>query len=139
MDSIRPAIEELERAFKELAPLFKREMSLPVITIQSRGRKNALGWFAKDRWSNTKGKLPEINICAEHLAQSREDIAGVLIHEMVHYADALDGIHDCTVRQYHNENFKKRCDQVGLICQKCMAGDGRRPLCLLNYGRKSPW
>jgi hypothetical protein len=123
MESIRPAIEEVERAFRELTPLFKRDMPLPVITIQSRGRRSALGWFARDRWSNTKGKLPEINICAEHLAQAPEDIAGVLIHEMCHYADALDGVRDCTVRRYHNENFKKRCDQIGLVCEK-MRGRG---------------
>ncbi len=67
--------------------------------------------------------MPEINICAEHLARSPEDIAEVLIHEMCHYADALDGISDCTVRQYHNEKFKKRCDDVGLVCQK-MRGRG---------------
>lgn len=121
MNTIRPAIEELERAFKELSPVFKREMPLPVITIQSKGRKNALGWFVKDKWSNTVGKLPEINICAEHLARSPEDIAEVLLHEMVHYADALDGIPDCTVRQYHNLNFKNLCDEVGLICRKTPA------------------
>lgn len=123
MNTIRPAIEELERAFKELAPVFKRDMPLPVITIQSKGRKNALGWFARDKWSNTTGRLPEINICAEHLARSPEDIAEVLLHEMVHYADALDGIEDCTVRQYHNLNFKNRCDEVGLVCRK-MPGRG---------------
>src|ERR1041384_3014123 len=100
MNTIRPAIEELERAFKELAPVFKRDMPLPVITIQSKGRKNALGWFVQEKWSNTKGKLPEINICAEHLARSPEEIAEVLLHEMGHYANALDGIPDCTVRQY---------------------------------------
>jgi hypothetical protein len=99
-------------------------MPLPVITIQSQGRKkNALGWFAKDKWSNTNGKLPEINICAEHLSRSPEDIAEVLIHEMCHYADALDGVPDCTVRQYHNQNFKNRCDEIGLICKK-MRGRG---------------
>jgi hypothetical protein len=46
-----------------------------------------------------------------------------LLHEMVHYADALDGIPDCTVRQYHNQNFKKRCDEIGLVCRK-MPGRG---------------
>jgi hypothetical protein len=58
MNTIRPAIEELERAFRELVPVFNREMPLPVITIQSKGRKNALGWFVRDKWSNTVGKLP---------------------------------------------------------------------------------
>lgn len=123
MNSIKPAIEELERAFLELSPIFHRKMPLPVITIQSKGRKNALGWFAKDKWANSVGKLPEINICAEHLARSPEEIAEVLLHEMCHYADALDGIQDCTVRQYHNLHFMKRCDEVGLICRK-MSGRG---------------
>ena len=121
MNTIRPAIEELERAFRELSPVFKREMPLPVITIQSKGRKNALGWFAQGQMVEHNGKLPEINICAEHLARSPEDIAEVLLHEMVHYADALDGIPDCTVRQYHNLNFKNRCDEIGLVCRKTHA------------------
>ncbi len=47
MNSIRPAIEELERAFRELAPVFGREMPLPVITIQSQGRKAPLVGFQR--------------------------------------------------------------------------------------------
>jgi hypothetical protein len=124
LNSIRPAIEELERAFHRFAPLFGREMPLPVITVQYRGRKNALGWFSDHRWGNgPDGDLPEINLCAESLARSVSDIAGTLLHEMVHYANALDGISDCTVRQYHNRWFRQRCDEIGLVCER-MAGRG---------------
>ena len=66
---ICPALEELGRAFDGLAFPFKREMPMPVITIQTRGRrKRALGWFSDQKWKNGKPQgLPEINICAERL------------------------------------------------------------------------
>ena len=119
MNSIRPALEELERMYKEFAPLFGREMPLPVITIQSKGRKNALGWHWQDKWQNSEpGKLSEINLCAEHLGRPTEQIAETMLHEMVHHANNLDGISDCTIRQYHNRQFKDRCGDIGLICEK---------------------
>lgn len=119
MNSIRPAIEELERMYKAFASLFGREMPLPVITIQSKGRKNALGWHWKDKWQNAEpGKLTEINLCAEHLGRPAEEIAETMLHEMVHHANNLDGVSDCTIRQYHNQHFKNRCDEIGLICEK---------------------
>ncbi len=119
MTSIRPAIEELERGFVAFAPLFGRPMPQPVITVQSKGRKRMAGWFGPERWQNGQpGFVPEINICAEHLARPVEDIAEVLVHEMCHYADALDGIRDCSHNQYHNKHFKVRCESVGLICER---------------------
>jgi hypothetical protein len=124
--SLRPALAELERAFLAFAPLFGRELPLPVVTIQHRGRRAALGWFAGDRWQEaTAGdrRLPEINICAESLARDTDDIAHTLIHEMVHYVNALDGIRDCSKNQYHNKHFRDRCHSVGLNSEK-MGGRG---------------
>lgn len=119
--SIRPAIVELERAFTELRSLFKREMPLPTITIQSRGRKSALGWFAPNRWQDGEPTptIDEINICAESLAEHIEEIADTLIHEMVHYANKLDGIKDCSAGgQYHNKRFRDAAIAVGLLVEK---------------------
>lgn len=119
MNSIQPAVTELERAFVAFAPLFHREMALPVITIQSKGRKQATGWFVGQKWGNSDPvRLPEINLSAEHLARPPQDIAETLIHEMVHYANHLDGIGDCTIRQYHNLNFKNRAEEVGLVVER---------------------
>jgi hypothetical protein len=117
--SIRPAITELERAFTALVFLFKREMPLPVITIQTKGRRAVSGWYSHQRWQNGKPEgISEINICAEHLARPPLDIAEVLLHEMCHYANALDGIDDCSHNQYHRKSFKERCDTIGLHCEK---------------------
>jgi hypothetical protein len=52
------------------------------------------------------------------LARPVHDIAETLIHEMVHYANALDGIDDCSRNQYHRKSFKERCGTIGLLCEK---------------------
>src|SRR2546422_892366 len=44
--SLASAIQELERAFDAFCILvFRRQMPLPVITIQTAGRKRAAAWF----------------------------------------------------------------------------------------------
>jgi hypothetical protein len=118
--SIRPAIAELERAFLALSAAFKQKMPLPVITIQTRGRRKlVLGWYAHHRWQNGEPEgASEINVCAEYLAMSPEAIGELLLHEMCHYANALDGIEDCSRNQYHRKSFKARCDSIGLHCEK---------------------
>jgi hypothetical protein len=122
--SLQPTTAELERMFDAFTPLFKREMKRPVISIQSRGRRRALGWFWDRKWQNgQETALPEINICAENLHAELHDIAETMIHEMCHYVNALEGISDCSPNQYHNGNFRDRCLAVGLHCEK-MPGRG---------------
>ena len=66
--------------------------------------------------------ISEINICAEALASSTDNIAEVLIHEMVHYANALDGVRDCSANQYHNKHFRQRAEEVELLVEKSTRG-----------------
>src|SRR5262249_50633006 len=90
-------------------------------------RRQALGWYAHRRWESAPGDggegVSEINICAEHLARDVADIAELMLHEMCHYANALDGVEDCSRNQYHRKSFKERCEAVGLDCEK-MGGYG---------------
>jgi ribosomal protein S27E len=117
--SLGPAIAELERAHTEFSFLFKRQLPLPVYTILPKGRRNAAGWFWANRWQlGPDQRLPEINVCAEYLARPVKDIAELLLHEMCHYANWLDGIRDCSSSQYHNQKFRRRCDSIGLLCAK---------------------
>lgn len=115
--SINLAISELERAYEELLPIFPKPMSLPVITIQTRGRSRRLGWFCADKWNDQlEGRRKaEINIAAESLGQGSLEIVHTLVHEMVHFSNNQDGIRDCTVNQYHNKKFAERCQVVGLV------------------------
>lgn len=122
--SIGPAIAELERAFREFASLlFKQQkLELPAITIQAAGRKAAAGWFSHNRWGSADASISEINLCAEMLASGVEVIAEILIHEMVHYANAVAGVRDCSANQYHNKRFRDLAESVGLHVEKGKRG-----------------
>lgn len=113
--SISPAIAELERAYQFFnAELFSRKLdSNVVLTIQSRGRKNALGWHWAAKWKNgDKTSLAEINLSAEDLKTS--DPYEVLIHEMAHHSNHQQGIRDVSGGQYHNAHFKRAAESAGL-------------------------
>jgi hypothetical protein len=118
--SLQRPIRELERWAREFRLWFKPQgLPAPLITIQSAGRRRALGWFARARWVRSQGdELHEINFAAEYLNRDVFDIAETLVHEFVHLLNFADGISDCTVNQYHNGRFRDRAESVGLICKQ---------------------
>lgn len=117
--TIQPVIALAEILFGIFASRFKREMPQPVITVQTKGRQNACAWFWPDRWEDGKpSRVPEINLCAEHVSDGLMELANSVLHEMVHFANWLDGVRDCSASQYHNRRFKKRCESVGLVCEQ---------------------
>lgn len=114
-NSIIPILKELERIYDILANKFELKQPRPLITVQTKGRQNALGWFAQDRWLNEKKEISEITICAEDL---NKDPVETLIHEMVHYSNACEKIDDCNNQQYHNKSFKIKAESYGLNVEK---------------------
>lgn len=86
--------------------------------IPNRGKGNILGWFAKNRWQMGEETLHEINITADKLNRSFEEIAETLIHEMCHLSNHIDGIEDCTQTQYHNKAFKRKAEEFGLNVER---------------------
>lgn len=117
--SLRRPIAELERLAAEMVLWFKPErLPLPVITIQG-GRRNALGWFAWSRWESRDGAIiDEINFVPEYLDRDIFDIAGTLLHELVHLANYTAEIKDCSSNQYHDAHFRNRAVAVGLSCER---------------------
>lgn len=90
-------------------------LDAPVFTlIPNRGRQSYYGWYWQGRWKDGKKSLPEINITADTLKRSVEDICETVIHEMAHYKNNVAGIEDCNANQYHNKHFKKRAEEFGL-------------------------
>ena len=117
--TIKPVIEAAELLYGAFTSRFNREMPRPVITVQTKGRMNACAWFWADRWQDgEQSRIPEINLCAEHVSDDLAELANSVLHEMVHYANWLDGVRDCSSSQYHNRRFKQRCEAVGLICER---------------------
>lgn len=124
--SIQPAIAFLEECYRTFLPLFDSygdcglaEVEDPIILIQTKGRKSALGWMGPRLWRGEDGEANEISVSAEYLGErSVEEVLGTLLHEMVHHANACWGIKDCSGAQYHNGRFKALCEHVGLAVEK---------------------
>jgi hypothetical protein len=117
VNSIRPIIEALEGAHAHFnAALFGGRLATsPVITVQTKGRKKALGWYWAQRWENGTGKPAELNVSAEDLKRPAADVLETLVHEMVHQQADETGVKDCSRSgAYHNKRFAGLAAAAGL-------------------------
>lgn len=109
-------IKELHKAFdcfnKEF---YNNELPKVIITIQSRGKRNALGWFTKGKvWDDGKQEKHEINISAEYANRDFMEIMKTLHHEMIHLYCAVNDIKNTSRGgTYHNANFKRVSEEHG--------------------------
>lgn len=94
---------------------FESALSTPVITIQSTPK--AYGHYTLyDAWSVDGDRgYREINIGAGTLSRPIENIVATLLHEMVHFANDMNNVKDCSRgNTYHNKNFKRTAEKCGL-------------------------
>ena len=111
--------DKLVEAFEFFNAELDTQLDNPVFTlIPNRGRQSYYGWYWQGRWKDGKKTLPEINITADTLKRSVEEICETLIHEMVHYANNVVNVVDCNANQYHNKHFKKKAEEFGLKVEK---------------------
>ena len=116
MSAIQIEIEKALEQFNTI--LFDGELENILITLQTKGRKNAAGWHWAGKWAGSENSHTEINISAEYLTAGYESIMEVLIHEMVHAKNKQDEKPDCSKTQYHNKVFKNTAESVGLHVEK---------------------
>jgi len=100
--------------------LFNMPEDRPQITIQTKGKMNAYGWFVTSKcWKEHDKQYYEINICAEYLDRPIRDVAGTMIHEMVHFLNVNIQRQDCSRGgTYHNKVFKEAAESHGLTVTK---------------------
>jgi len=113
--SLAPLIAEAERCLHAAIKHYnlKTKPESIVFTIQTKGRKNALGWFWASRWkTQAKESVQEINLSAETLRDCNP--GEVIIHELAHAENFTLGIKDC-VNNVHNKKFKAMAEQLGLV------------------------
>lgn len=133
-NSLKPIIDKLELLFWELNNYhFGGELHCPVISISPDTTRGAYGrctaWKAwKDRQDSSSdidnesvsadSGYYEINICAEYLTRPMNDIAGTLLHEMVHLYNIYHNVKDTTRNgTYHNKKFRDAALRFGLTCE----------------------
>lgn len=145
--SVIPIIESLEELFDIMNNhFFSGTLPKPIIVASTAGKKNAYGWCTNYRaWTDKEMKdilspsdalteeekkiiaqedgYYEINICAEYLNRSFEDICVTLLHEMVHLYNLKDGVSDTSrFGLYHNRNYKEAAEKHGLHVEKTKYG-----------------
>lgn len=100
------------------AELFSGELIKPVITIQRDERNKTHGWWSVGKvWQENaedEGEH-ELNMTAQSLNRSIEEIAATLIHEMCHQYAGCNNLQDTSRSgSYHNKLFKKIAESHGL-------------------------
>ena len=122
-NSLKNVIQDLEDLFQMFNDkYFECELAKPVITVSPNTAKvNELGWCTQYKaWKDLDGeeRYFEINICAEHLARQFTEVAGTMLHEMVHLYNLQNGVKD-TSREgtYHNKKFKESAESHGLVVE----------------------
>lgn len=118
--SLKDTIQQLEDLFGIFNyKYFNGELSKPVITVSPDMTKGAYGWCTsykawKEAGHDTEGYY-EINICAEYLSRPYEEVAGTMLHEMVHLYNLENGVKDTSrAGTYHNRKFKEAAEAHGL-------------------------
>jgi hypothetical protein len=118
-NSIEPLIAESNRTLGAAIAHFALNVPLEVITvtIQSKGRKNALGWFWAERWANGVNISHEINLSAEHL--NAHNMGETLLHELAHAENHFNKVRDCDKSgRRHNKKFASMAERLGLVVTK---------------------
>ena len=111
--------DKLVEAFEFFNEALDAKLDNPVFTlIPNRGRQSYYGWYWQGRWKDGKKTLPEINITADTLKRSVEEICETIIHEMAHYANNVANVVDCNGNQYHNKHFKCKAESFGLTVER---------------------
>lgn len=115
-NNLGKVIAELHKAFNCLNKAFYGG-TLPevIITIQSKGKRNALGWFSTGKvWDDGTQEKHEINISAEYANRDFMEIMRTLHHEMIHLFCCVHDIKDTSRGgTYHNKNFKAVSENHG--------------------------
>lgn len=107
--NLTATLTELHKIFDCLNnEFYKGELPQVIITIQSKGKTNALGWFTPSKiWEDGSEGKHEINITAESLKRDYIDIVRTLHHEMIHLYCHVNEIKDVSRgNTYHNTKFK---------------------------------
>jgi hypothetical protein len=120
MSTIEQATKELHKAFNMLnKEFFGGSLPMVALTIQTKGKRLALGWFSVEKiWTGEGIEMHELNISAETLNRPYEEIMRTLLHEMVHLYCAVQErpIKDTSRGgTFHNKNFKEAAEKHGFF------------------------
>lgn len=102
---------------KLFKPIFGELLPPVMLSLNDNHKNSYLGYYAFDRYIDENGTiLSLINITPEHLNRSFLKVMGTLVHEMCHHYQYLFGIKKGRRSAYHNLEYARIMERVGLIC-----------------------
>jgi hypothetical protein len=118
--TISSRLSRITLAMESAHQIIKDETGAPNATILiTRNLKNRKGHFTPfTPWTAKGGEsFNEIAFNLEYFANG-EELLTTLLHEVAHSLNWKNGIKDCSANQYHNNNFKKQAEELGLKTDK---------------------
>lgn len=109
------ARRELERCMRALLPRFP-EATLPAFPPEIRVEPGS-GRFKRRSLESLK-RHELVFYAEEHLGGSAEEILTVLLHKMVHAANAVRRVRDASHQGYHNQRFRELAEGVGFRVER---------------------
>ena len=112
--------KELTRVFNRFNKHFWNN-ELPDVVITILPSKKSYGYLSTHpRWVDRTGdesvQKYELNISANTIDRSPQEICETLLHEQVHLYCKINGIEDtCNNHRYHNKEFKRVAEEHGYI------------------------
>jgi predicted SprT family Zn-dependent metalloprotease len=102
------------RLFK---PVFGELLPPVMLSLNDNHKNKYLGYYAFDRYVDENGTiLSLINITPEHLNRSFTKVMSTLVHEMCHHYQYNFGVKKGRRSPYHNLEYARIMERVGLIC-----------------------
>lgn len=123
--SIKPSITESERFIQFLNLKFELGLRNDLLILIHETSQNTRGYFRSVRcekiWEKLVFKQQE-TIPLNSIVLSSHELQffpyETLAHELAHYVNFSKGVKDCSKNQYHNKEFKKQAEKLGLIVEQ---------------------
>lgn len=121
--NIKDFIKQYEEVFNKFnEKYFENELPTVVLTVNSDTTKGAYGWCTSGKvWKHEDDEdgFYEIVLTAEHINRAPEEVAGTVLHEMIHLYNLQHEIADTSGNgYYHNKKFKEAAEKFGLKVEK---------------------
>lgn len=109
------ATAQLEQMFKKLnEDLFEGALPTPMLYFRDRAQNRT---SCKEKWDVKGFGSYEIALSSDKIALPVEELAGELVHEMVHLYCFVNGLKDTSRNGcYHNNRYREVAENYGLIC-----------------------
>lgn len=126
---LKPTVEQFTK-YQELVDYFNQELfnkQIPDLIFNLSRHDGAYGFFTNSKiWSNENQYLPEISLNPDYLTpKNLKKMCSTLVHELCHAWQYYFGKQKPS-NGYHNNEFSKKMEEVGLITSNTGTIGGHR-------------